>query len=118
VAFRHLGRRAYPANTLIFEEGERGEHAYIIETGSVEIVRRTEQGVHSVGVIPAGGIFGEMALIDGAPRIAGARAIEDTVCTLVPRYVFEEKLKGTDPFVVALLRILLANARTATASAK
>jgi CRP-like cAMP-binding protein len=108
----------YPANTLIFEEGERGEHAYIVETGSVEIVRRTGHGPRRVGVIPAGGIFGEMGLIDGAPRIAAARAVEDTVCALIPRYIVEEKLKGADPFVAALLRILLANARAATVSAE
>src|SRR5919197_4049041 len=110
---KSLSRQVFPAGRIIFNEGDTGDRAYIVERGAVEIVRRTKRGgERRLGVIPPGGIFGEMALLDGKPRLATARATEETVCMIVPRQLLAEKLKGADPFVAALLRIMLANARS------
>ena len=45
-----------------------------------------------LGTIRDGGMFGEMALIDAAPRMADAIAAKDTTCLIVPKDKFREKL--------------------------
>jgi CRP-like cAMP-binding protein len=64
--------------------------------------------------IGAGGIFGEMAVIDGGPRTATATAIEDTKVTVINERVFKHKLKVADPFLRALVRLFVANLRNST----
>jgi CRP-like cAMP-binding protein len=109
--FNVLERRVFQSGEEIFSQGEQGDRAYFVQRGKVEIYQPSKEQVRVLGHITTGGIFGEMALLDGAPRMASARAVEDTLCVLIPKLVLEKKLASADPFVVALLRILLANVR-------
>lgn len=59
----------------------------------------------------AGEIFGAMPAIDNQPRIATARAAEETVCVVITRPVFEEKIAASDPLVAALLRWFVSQSR-------
>jgi CRP/FNR family cyclic AMP-dependent transcriptional regulator len=107
-----LNRKLYPAGKKIFSEGEAGDRAFLVQSGAVEIFKETRDGIELLGRIAPGGIFGEMALLDNRPRMATARAAEDTVCVVIPQAVFEKKIAAADPFIVALLRIFMANVRT------
>jgi CRP/FNR family transcriptional regulator, cyclic AMP receptor protein len=60
----------YPAGHVFFTAGDEGDVMYVVVAGEVEILIR-EKIVETIG---AGGIFGEMALIDSRPRSAAARA--------------------------------------------
>ena len=112
-----LARRPYSEGETIFAEGDRGDHAYLVQTGMVEIVRKDAPDPSGViGRIGPGGLFGEMALLDSAPRMATARAASATVCFIVPKRILDEKLAAADPVVAALVRILLANTRSLMAS--
>jgi CRP/FNR family transcriptional regulator, cyclic AMP receptor protein len=106
-AMRLLQRRVYLKGDVIFRQDEPGDRAFLVQGGSVEIIRDGKL----LGVVVAGGMFGEMALIDREPRMAMARAAEDTACLVIPEEVFRAKLKGADPFIVGLLRILLTTIR-------
>jgi len=108
-----LSRRVFAAGQRIFDEGDVGDRAYIVARGAVEIVRTVKGRERRLGVIPEGGIFGEMGLLDGGSRIAAARTLEETECLVVPRALVTEKLAKADPFLAALLRVMLANARAA-----
>jgi len=70
-----LHEREYLAGEVIFDEGEEGNALYIVRTGRVLICRqgRPENPIAEIG---AGGFFGELALLDTAPRSAQARALE------------------------------------------
>jgi CRP-like cAMP-binding protein len=107
-AMRLLQRRVYHKGDVIFRQDEPGDRAFLVQGGSVEILRDGKL----LGVVVAGGMFGEMALIDRAPRMATARAAEETAVLIIPEEVFRAKLKGADPFIVGLLRILLTTIRT------
>jgi CRP/FNR family cyclic AMP-dependent transcriptional regulator len=107
-----LDRKPFPAGHTIFAEGQPGRHAYLVQSGSVDIVKDGTDGPLVLGRIGAGGLFGEMALIDDAPRMASAIARENTVCIVISKAVMEKKLAAADPFVVGLLRILLGNLRS------
>ena len=107
-----LERRTYDAGEKIFDEGQTGNHAYIIQSGRVEIVKAMEDREIVLGTISENGIFGEMALIDDQLRMASARAAEVTTLIFVSRMMFEQKMTKTDPFVRGLLKILVGNIRS------
>lgn len=69
--------KQYAHKQVIFEEGAPGDAAYLIAEGEVEVFRK--KGGKEVGIasLQRGDIFGEMSLIDHAPRTATARAIGD-----------------------------------------
>ena len=107
-----LERRTYDAGEKIFDEGQTGNHAYIVQSGRVEIVKAMEDRQIVLGTISENGIFGEMALIDDQLRMASARAAEVTTLIFVSRMMFEQKMSKTDPFVRGLLKILVGNIRS------
>ena len=107
-----LQRQTYQAGNRIFKEGDEGNIAYVVESGEVEIFK-TVDGVETVlGTVGKGGIFGEMALIDSQPRMAGARAKKGSTVVLVSRAMFEQKLNKADPFIKGLLNIFVQHIRT------
>ena len=67
--------REVPVGTTIFREGEPGREMFIVMTGRVRISKRVEGiGEEALSVLEAGSYFGEMAMIDDAPRSADALA--------------------------------------------
>jgi CRP/FNR family cyclic AMP-dependent transcriptional regulator len=108
-------RRTYGPGDIVIREGDSGDAFYLIEKGSVEIYKKGPAGQKIViGKIPAGGIFGEMAVIDDKPRMASAAAIEPTVCRVIPRALLEKKIAGSDRLVQAIIKIFIQNIRTIT----
>lgn len=105
-------RKRFAAGEVIFEQGAAGGHAYVVDGGMVEISRSARGRTRVLGRIGPGGIFGEMALIDDAPRMARAVAVEDTMCLLVARERFRAKVDAADPLIQALLRIFCRNIRS------
>jgi CRP-like cAMP-binding protein len=69
-----------PAGEFFFREGDAADALFVLETGSAAIIAGADERV--VRVVGAGDCFGEMSLIDLAPRSASVRAIED--CTALP----------------------------------
>ncbi len=104
-------RKSFEEGRYVFREHEVGDEAFIIEEGTVEIVRLTEEGVIILASIGPGEIFGEMALIDDSPRMASARAVGHVTLAVITRALFTEKLKATDPFIRGLLNIMASEAR-------
>ena len=68
-------RMLFTAGEVIFDEGQRGDCAYLVDGGEVAILKRRSRGYHPLARIGPGGIFGEMALVDDQPRMAQAKAL-------------------------------------------
>ena len=62
---------------IVFEEGDEAIFAYVLTEGVIEIVQTTKGEQHVLGKVEKGTVFGEMAIIDGFPRSASARAAVD-----------------------------------------
>jgi CRP/FNR family cyclic AMP-dependent transcriptional regulator len=77
---RSLSKRTFGKGTIIFHKGSPGRSLYIIESGRVRIFLLSRSGQDiSVNVYGPGDVFGELALLDGLPRSAGAMVMERTV---------------------------------------
>ncbi|MDP2698769.1 cyclic nucleotide-binding domain-containing protein [Thalassospira sp.] len=108
-----LDRQVFAADQIIFREGKPGSAAYVVQEGRVEIYKTLKDNAEVVlGEIEAGGLFGELALIDDEPRMASARAKDRTVVIAISRRQFEHKMQSSDRFIQAILRILLSNYRS------
>lgn len=106
-------RRVFYPGQRVFNQGDPGHCMYFVESGRVLIARGEESKPEKIGEVATGGIFGEMALIDGGLRMAHATAMEQSVLHAIPKKMFDEKYEKSDPFIKALLRILINNARSA-----
>ena len=62
---------------IVFEEGDEAIFAYVLTEGVIEIVQTTKGEQQVLGKVEKGTVFGEMAIIDGFPRSASARAAAD-----------------------------------------
>lgn len=107
-----IGRYVFPAGTILFERGETRHCAYLIDSGTVHIHGNDEGGPERLlCALGEGEIFGEMALIDDAPRTA--RAVTATECEIfvIPRGSLKDRLHGIDPVVSMLIGLLVERYR-------
>lgn len=104
-------RRVLKAGEKVFDEGDPGDEAYVIEYGRVVVFKTIQQKRVDLGEVVAGGIFGEMALIDGQPRMASAVATEDTACVVIGKERLAEQLERAPKGVRVIVGALLGNIR-------
>ena len=96
----------------IFRQGQPPRDAYLIERGKVEISVTTNDRKVVIGYRQTGDVFGEMALIDKAPRMATATAVEPTVCVVITQSLFDEHLGKATPLLKKVLMTFTANLRS------
>lgn len=99
--------QAFPRGQTIFREGEPGDRLYIVVEGQVDIVT----GSRILETVEAGGILGEMALIDDKPRSATAIARTDCVLTPIGRQHFLTLVRHTPPFALQVMRVMAERLR-------
>ena len=102
----------------LFNEGDDGDHAYVITDGEIEIVKITgEREVLLARRLP-GEVIGEMALLDSAPRMATGRAGTRTELIAIPKTQVDQLLDTSATAARALFFILLGRVRQTEASLK
>ena len=84
------------AGDAVFDEGDVGNKMYVIIHGAVDIIKSTGKGPGQILVtLKSGDFFGEMSLIDDAPRSASAMAIEPAVLFSIDKKHFSLLLDST-----------------------
>ncbi len=96
----------YKKGSIIFNEGEDGNCAYLIQAGAVDVYTVRNGKEIRLAHFKAGEIFGEMALLVETPRSASVRATEDTNLILIDKNIFIEKMDRSDPTIRAILQML------------
>jgi CRP-like cAMP-binding protein len=66
-----------PGQTIV-KEGDPGTSIYLLAHGEVEVVEGRDKKSHTLARLTSGAVFGEMALITDAPRVASAVALRET----------------------------------------
>jgi CRP-like cAMP-binding protein len=69
--------RTFQDLEVIFEEGSYGDEMYIVHSGAVQLVKKSTGREIVIATIQPGEFFGEMALVDNAPRSVSAVAGAD-----------------------------------------
>lgn len=104
-------RRVFEPGTVIFDEGDPGTEAYVVEYGRVAIFKTVKGKRVDLGTVIQGGIFGEMALIDDQPRMASAVAEAETACVVIGKERLTEQLEQAPKGVRVIVAALLGNIR-------
>ena len=98
---------AFGPGDEIFGEGKSGDRMYVIRTGEVEILK----GGKVLATLTSGDIFGEMALIDGSPRGATARAKGACEVAPITKKAFLFLVHETPAFALSIMRTLVDRLR-------
>ena len=103
--------RAFKKGETIFHQGSQSDCAFIISSGSAEILQETTEGEKVIGKLKENEIFGEMGLIDGQPRSATARALEDSVMYVINRNSFDILVQKNPKALLPILKVLTSRLR-------
>ena len=114
VDFRLLAGAGVPvcgfkAGDVIFRRGDPAHELYIVQSGEVEI----RLGNRVLETLPQYSIFGEMALIDSAPRSATAIACSDAKLVPVSEKQFLFLISNTPYFALNVMRVMARRLRAA-----
>lgn len=111
---RNGQNKSYAKNSLVIDEGDRPNCAYIINSGKVKIFLRGEQGKEIVlSILKEGGYFGEMSLIDKEECSAAVMAMEDTELTIISHRNFWDSLHAHPEIAERIMLGLVTRLREA-----
>lgn len=112
---RRLRRRQFRRNEVIFHQGDPGDSLHVVNSGAVKIVLPSPEGMEAIiATLRPGAFFGELSLLDGAPRSATAVALEATETLALPRDAFRDLLDHDPGLRDALLSGLAHELRRVT----
>jgi len=107
--------KRFEAGETIFEEGSDADFAYMILSGQVDIVKRTERGLMRLAQLGKGEIFGEMGLVEEKPRSAAAIARHPVTLRVVDRTGFLDLLRQDLDAALPIVRALFERLRAMNA---
>ena len=96
---------------VLFDEGDKGEVMYLIREGKIKITKSKGEDEKVLAVLKDGDFFGEMAIIDGSPRSAGASAASPVSLLVIDKETFKSKVRE-NPLIEYVLETLSRRLRT------
>lgn len=107
--------RRFRRGEVIFHIGDPGDALFVIVSGDVKISLPSDTGDEAIlTTLRAGDVFGELALLDGAPRSASATAVSPTETVVLPRQRFRELIATEAAVRDALLASIAGELRRLT----
>jgi CRP/FNR family transcriptional regulator, cyclic AMP receptor protein len=103
---RAVVERTYKKGETVVKEGEQAVAFFVIVKGKVEVAHATGSRASKLNDLGPGEAFGEMALLDGGPRAATVKAVDETTCLVLSRWDFVAELRTNPHIAVAMLPIL------------
>ena len=95
------------AGAKLVEKGETGAGFYLILEGKAEVIANGEK----LAKFGAGDFFGELAVIDGAPRTADVVALTDTTCIVVSQWAMRSIISSHAEIALSMLEELARRLR-------
>jgi CRP-like cAMP-binding protein len=99
-----MSEQHYPGRKLIFQEGDLGDDMYLVESGIVRLTMESLAGEEAIlGEVHACETFGELGVLDGAPRSATATAMTETTAFRLPGAAFRDLVESDRVFRQSVL---------------
>jgi CRP/FNR family transcriptional regulator, cyclic AMP receptor protein len=102
----------HAAGAVVFDQDDPGDSMYVVRQGTVDLL----VGGVVVETVTAGGLFGEMALLDRTERSATAIARDPTTVVRVSRARFQELVRAEPRFALHVMGVLADRLRRTTAA--
>ncbi|MGM0600626.1 MAG: cyclic nucleotide-binding domain-containing protein, partial [Candidatus Rifleibacteriota bacterium] len=113
--------RSLPSGTVLFKEGEKGDAFYLLKEGTVEVYKSegdTEKKVTDISHKDESNFFGEMALIEGAPRNATIKTATECNLLEIDKLNFDMLLRLNSFIALRIMTALSKRFRSATEKEK
>ena len=91
-------------DAILFKEGDQGDAAYIIQSGTVEIFLERPEGHITLAEVSTDAVIGEITLIDGQKRTAHARAKDDVALYRLDKSEFDFLRRNLRPVAFKIMR--------------
>lgn len=105
---------ALPAGSVLFEQGEESDGLYIVTSGIVRIYLTAGDGREAtINLLEEGEVIGEIAILDGLPRSAGAAALTDARLVFIPHQPFCDLLEASTRLSRQVILMLCERLRAA-----
>lgn len=110
VTYMRIAR--HPARTTLFEKGDPGSNMMLVQRGRVKICTRSDDGKEVIfNLVKPGELFGEIALLDGAPRTASAVTLDPCELLVLDRRDFIPFLQRHPEACMRLIEVLCERLR-------
>ena len=108
----HMVTRSFKKNTIIINEGDEASTFFIIITGAIKVFLSNEEGKEIIiNAQGPGDHFGELALLDGAPRSASVITTEKSTIGVISKEDFHNVLSRNTDLALNLIRELTRRVR-------
>ncbi|MGQ9629230.1 MAG: Crp/Fnr family transcriptional regulator [bacterium] len=108
--------QSYAEGETLVKQGEGGVGIFFITSGKVKVVKETSGGEKfDVAVMGPGEFFGEMSVLDDAPRSASVIAEEDTKCLILTSWDFRGIMKNHPEIALGVLPVVVKRFRETNA---
>jgi CRP-like cAMP-binding protein len=110
-----IGREVIlPESSVLFEQGEESDGLYIVASGIIRIYLTAGDGREAtISLLEEGEMIGEIALLDGLPRSAGAAALTDAKLIFIPHKLFSDLLDNSPKLSRQIMLMLCERLRAA-----
>lgn len=107
-------RRNFPKGRTIVSEGEPSQTLYILLSGRAKVQRSDSEGKEVIlAVLGSGDFFGEMSLIDEAPRSASVITLESCDFMAINKDSFKSMLMQSNEMCMAVMKGMVRRLREA-----
>ncbi len=100
-------RKYYPRGVRICREGEVSNEFYILVSGQVRVLKKTESGDEiEFAYLSPGDFFGDMPLLASEPRLTSVEVVIDAEVLEITRDEFEKAIETHIPILKNLVELL------------
>ena len=111
--------RSFPRNSIIIHEGDLSDSLYVVLAGRLKVLLSDDEGKEMIlAYLEPGDFFGELALLDDAPRTASVTTMETCKLAIISKTAFDEYLSAHTDIAIAMLRGIARRMRTTIYNAK
>ena len=111
---RAAGRKSFAHNATVISAGDPSDALYLVVSGRLKVMMSDEEGREVIlAILSAGEYFGEMSLIDDAPRSASVTAIEPCELVMISKAEFKKCLAENSEISEAVMKVLVKRLREA-----
>jgi len=100
---------------IIFSEGDIGTEMFIVQSGTVELLKAIGGETRVLATLEKGDFFGEMSVLEDVARTSSARAKTDVELLRINGATFDAMLKGNTEIAIRMMRKLSRRLREVTA---
>src|SRR5215210_6292127 len=101
-----------PTGQLVLQEGDQGDSLYVVLAGELEVTKRQDSQDVLLAVYKPGQFFGEMALLEQAPRSASVRTLQESRLLMISQAAFQTLLSCSPSAPLKILHTVTSRLRS------